>query len=1000
MKSLWLHFLMAQLLLAGCGARNNTPAGAAASAIEDVTAAHTRVVWVQDTTELTDVFAQRDQLRLMALDTRDRQGERVLLAGPGNFTMPMITPDGRRVVYTDRLEPAVYVVDWEGGTPRKLLDGIALEVWDDQDTGITWIYVGTDPTPPGNAYHTIRRHRLDNPSVHETVWKDNVPVGENNFQLSADGRIASGMFPWPECGIAHLEEQRFERLGNGCWTALAPDNSYLFWLFDGAHRNLTLVNTRNSERWTINVSQAPGIGGHEAYHPRWSNHPRFMTLTGPYKIRSGGNNIRGGGDGVEIHIGRFSEDFQRVETWVQVTSNTWANFFPDVWVNPDETSLSRAPDPAVQALRDMTGARTRVLWVRDIGDGTDYLAKGKQSALVGLDTDDGKGARVLLPGPRNIAKPMFTLDGDRILFSDRHTGRMSLLHWEGGEPQDLGEGFALTTWRDPELGVEWLYYAKELIPDNKVLPNYEGMYRKALPPYPDGARAWIDRVRGKYDERRNWGQTAVSEDSYQLSADGRFASAPFPWPEVGVHDVIARRWVRHGRGCWVGMAPDNSYFFWIFDGPHRNLVLEKVGGDASGRWVVPVNALPGHTQRYEVYHPRWSNHPRILAVTGPYTKGEGAFRLPGGGPDVEIHVGRFSEDYRAVEQWVQLTEDEFANFYPDVWVEPDGDGFAEGAPVALQPTVKEETWPVSEEDLIFVWKSGAAQNEIEQGHTGKRRLFRPEPSGHARLGHRHAMWLDHGYFAEDDAPISVKEFTMEFLLTLPERSSDRWIMGYGPDWALRLRGERLEWILGEENVLLGELPRDREFYVSVAHADSSVSLYINGEEQSRIPLTTSMSLPKSEVLYWGGFEGNISKNAFLLEHIALYGRALRDIEIKTNAALALDYVRNNPSPEPWNVRARVVEASSIPSPEDIAPYRRGLVVNEYEIIEGDRAGERLLAAHWAILDANVLDSAQRTVGEEYDLSLILFEERPELEGERLSMDSENFLLEQYYDLNL
>jgi hypothetical protein len=86
-------------------------------------------------------------------------------------------------------------------------------------------------------------------------------------------------------------------------------------------------------RW-ININGASGIDGYEVYHPRWSNHPRVMSMTGPYKVGTGANLIAGGGSGVEIYVGRFNSDFNAVESWWQITHNNYADFFPDVWVSP------------------------------------------------------------------------------------------------------------------------------------------------------------------------------------------------------------------------------------------------------------------------------------------------------------------------------------------------------------------------------------------------------------------------------------------------------------------------------------------------------------------------------------------------------------------------------------------------------------------------------------------------------------------------------------------
>jgi hypothetical protein len=100
-----------------------------------------------------------------------------------------------------------------------------------------------------------------------------------------------------------------------------------YWIFDGAHRNLTLVNVEKETKWQVKINGFPGIDGHEVYNPRWSNHPRVMALTGPY---GGQWQIRE----VEVYVGRFNSDFTAIESWWRVTNNDRADYFPDVWVSP------------------------------------------------------------------------------------------------------------------------------------------------------------------------------------------------------------------------------------------------------------------------------------------------------------------------------------------------------------------------------------------------------------------------------------------------------------------------------------------------------------------------------------------------------------------------------------------------------------------------------------------------------------------------------------------
>ena len=313
----------------------DTTPSAESAAVEKLTGARTRVVWTQDLGDGKDYNSKGDQLTIMGYDSHDGRGEHAILATPANYAKPLITPAGDRVVFTDRKRNAVFVVNWDGSGLRGLTDGFALAVWIDPDTKIEWVYVGSDPKPKPLAYRVVTRYQIDRPKVGEVVWKKR-PVDANSFQLSADGRLAGGLFPWPRAGVAQLPNGSWKRLGHGCWTALASDNSHLFWYFDGSHRHLTIVDVDRDVRWQVSINRAPGIDGYEVYHPKWTNDPRFLTVTGPYTVGRKANKIRGGGQQVEIYLGRFAADFTAVENWVRVTRNGLADFYPDAWIDPSD----------------------------------------------------------------------------------------------------------------------------------------------------------------------------------------------------------------------------------------------------------------------------------------------------------------------------------------------------------------------------------------------------------------------------------------------------------------------------------------------------------------------------------------------------------------------------------------------------------------------------------------------------------------------------------------
>ena len=329
-----------------------------AAAVKALTAAPTRAAWCQDAGNGSDAGAEGSHLRLMGFDTEDGRGERAILSKLSNYTKPLLTPRGDRVVFSNRQEHKIYVVNWDGSGLRPVADGFALAVWEDPQNSNVWIYAGTTVTN-SMAMRRIQRHLLDQPSVSEPVW-DKTLVNIDNFQLSADGRRASAPFPWPVCGILELTNGAAKKFGDGCWPSLAPDNSYRLWIFDGAHRNLTLFDHATLRRWVVNINRAPGIGGFEVYHPRWSSHPRFMTMTGPYTVGDRANRIRGGGADVEIYIGRFRSDFQNIEQWVQVTHNTNADFFPDVWIAGGRAAGVSVPAPTVATATTVAAAPVAV----------------------------------------------------------------------------------------------------------------------------------------------------------------------------------------------------------------------------------------------------------------------------------------------------------------------------------------------------------------------------------------------------------------------------------------------------------------------------------------------------------------------------------------------------------------------------------------------------------------------------------------------------------------
>ena len=309
--------------------------------VRALTGTRTRVVWVQE--DGTDPLALGANLALMGLDTDDGRGERTIRSERRSYVKPMLTPSGDRIVFSSRTPEGarMFAVNWDGSGLTPLADGYALAVWRHPAEGTEWVYAAADtekrPGPP-----SVSRFRIDKPQERELVW-NKTPVSLDTFQVSADGRRAAGLFPWPDAGIADLPNGTLRKLGEGCWTALSQARGPLLWYFDGSHRNVTMVDLETDKRWGVSLNRAPEFDGAEVFYPRWTNHSRFLAISGPYN-QGGSNQVRSGGDQVEVHVGRFSADFTRVEAWARVTNNARGDLYADVWIDRNRSPHAARPD--------------------------------------------------------------------------------------------------------------------------------------------------------------------------------------------------------------------------------------------------------------------------------------------------------------------------------------------------------------------------------------------------------------------------------------------------------------------------------------------------------------------------------------------------------------------------------------------------------------------------------------------------------------------------------
>lgn len=666
-----------------------------------------------------------------------------------------------------------------------------------------------------------------------------------------------------------------------------------------------------------------------------------------------------------------------------------------------------------RALADLTGGRARVVWVRTGADADDIFLKGKGHRLMGFDTREGK-ERELWASPDQINKPMLGPDGSFVVFSRFRDDRIFHLPWGDRAPREIGRGYALDVWRDPESGRDWLYAAVDRS------SNPDAPYRRIV-------RFPLDRPT-KVEEV--WANGDVSMDNVDLSRDGKRLGGMFPWPRGLLVDTSTREATALGRGCWSSLAPDNSYVLWVFDGSHRHLFFHTP--DGRRRWRTTINTIPGGDNR-RMYHPRWSNHARFMAVTGPHQRDARGRRTQGAGRAVEVWVGRFSEDLQRVEAWARITDNDAGDVYPDLWVE--GGPLSTVAESAVkdadsgdvhQPELS-ASWPGTEEGLVYRWAHGNTRNEVLDPATGQPVECAPEPVGGARFTRHFGMDIRRGRFRDSAAGERVRDamraadaLTLE--VTLTPRQTDlkgpARIVSFGrgvgnANFVLGQEGRQLVFRLRtpetgrdgtaqDSQITLASLTPGRPVHLVISYRPGELAAYLDGQA---LPVPQKIqggfeTWEEAELTFGDTPEGNRTWDGEL-EGVALFRRFIGAAEARRHYELYEPLLRARTPSETVRVRARLVQATPTPLPADLAPYRRALAMYVYELEEGEPAIEgsrRIQVNHWVVLDGKAV-AQPPAPGSLHDLVLESTAERPELESERRLVATDEFDLPEFLDVS-
>ena len=195
-------------------------------------------------------------------------------------------------------------------------------------------------------------------------------------------------------------------------------------------------------------------------------------------------------------------------------------------------------------------------------------------------------------------------------------------------------------------------------------------------------------------------------------------------------------------------------------------------------------------------------------------------------------------------------------------------------------------------------------------------------------------------------------------------------------------------VSGQPAVTIGTLTDTRPHHLIVTYAPGRVQAWLDG-----VQTADSGDITEKAKIDWGrgvslGREAKYKPAAWQgwIDAVAVYDRALAETEAKANAAAFAKIIAARNMPERIVAEVNLVAKSKTPTPEQIAPYRNALVINEYEVVsvrEGKLDAKKIRVAEWGLRDTQPAKSWMFGP-ERFRNQLILlepFESNPQMERE-------------------
>jgi hypothetical protein len=463
-----------------------------------------------------------------------------------------------------------------------------------------------------------------------------------------------------------------------------------------------------------------------------------------------------------------------------------------------------------------------------------------------------------------------------------------------------------------------------------------------------------------------------------------------------------------------------------------------------GRWGYWMGGAGGPINRFELATRQISpivnkDDPRMPKGRGylyfPMASRDGRFFAFAASPnqhdhdksDYDVFVARLNpKTLELIGDPVRFTFVPATDRYPDVWGGAvEGSGAPKDAPP--QTAAKASGWPADRKGLVFLFETGDKQNLVPGPEGETPRSYALRPRGRARLDRYQALVLTGGaYLVEGaDEPLlaacrKTNQLTVEAVVE-PDHSNQKGparIVTFSTDAAQRnftlgQEGDKLIFRLRtpqtgnngyNPEVTLGSIAAGVPSHVAVTYRPGELAAYVNGKQIYRGKAVTGdlQNWTAQHLLVGDEFNGERDW-AGTLEGVAIYNRALEAAEVERNANGYHHILRSRKSPPRVEATARLVARSSVPTLDEIKPYRAALVVCKYQVAQvtsGTLNDKEVLVAQWALLDGRAEPVTTLKPGAEVRLTLEPFDQNPQLQRYvcKDDFDSDAELeLPRYYD---